>query len=704
MRTLNLFTLFFLISLTALSQEVVKYNLFNTSPLISKEIYSVEAFGDDVYVCQGMSVTKFNGDTYVHILANSDYRYIPVNDILILENDEMWITTPFALLHAVNGEFESIESINSIDFGVSYRLEIDQSERIWLSTSEGLFMLEGDVWTHFDEGDGVLPGRASAITVDGSDVWVAFRDSGNTFGVSMLDGETWTNYTSENGLIGTSVRDICIDSYSFVWFCTDEGVAKYTGNNWEYFTKENSGLASNIVNCMQIDTNGNYWFGTFPENDLGGGVSKFDSNIWETYSIDDGLISNKIVDMTYTDNNQLWIGTFYSGVSVINLNSWGISLGKNIAVEGLNDFNIFSGYIDNDNNFWFQGNRNLTSFDGQEWVSYLKSDFTIGYSTSVFSEDENGDLLFLGGDNLAIYNGDTWSQIPETELIGSSNYFDAVSDSESNLWLATLNGVCRKNESDWTMYTTTDNLLDNYTQFIDIDSAENVWCVSYNLGISKFDQDIWTSFQFPENYLPGYITDFALDQNNKAWLSTSQDGVYSFDGENWTRYDTTNGLNDNYVQSLEVDLDNNIWIGQLAIHKFDGENWTDIDLDGGLTEDYNDYGIGSITVDQDNNLWLTGNACIWKIIQSNNLDIDDILSKEISCFLYPNPTIHNVNIEFEGEQVNIKTFTSTGKLVDDISASSSPATIDISNYSEGTYIFEIIQGAKKSTSKLIVTH
>jgi ligand-binding sensor domain-containing protein len=49
-------------------------------------------------------------------------------------------------------------------------------------------------------------------------------------------------------------------------------------SNWTTYNTSNSGLASNEVFAVAIDSSGNKWFGT------GGGVSRFDGVNWTTYN------------------------------------------------------------------------------------------------------------------------------------------------------------------------------------------------------------------------------------------------------------------------------------------------------------------------------------------------------------------------------------------------------------------------------------
>lgn len=698
MKTISILAILLLFSTFLISQEIIKYNLCTTSELMHNDIYSMKRYGDSIYVGQNYGLTKFYDDTYEHVFANTPYRYYTIADVLIINENEMWVVGPYTLGHLTNNEWEWFHEIDNIDVEVYYKVAIDATGRIWATTHNGLFMYYNEIWTHITEDDGVLQGNALAIEIDDNDVYVAFRDYEESYGVSKFDGENWINYTTENGLISNEVRDIHIDPYGFVWFCTGEGISKFNGNTWESFTTENSGLASNIVNCVEVDGDGNYWFGLYSGGLHGGGLIKFDGNLWEVFSEDDGLLSDKIAYLEFSDDNKLWIGTYRSGVSVMNLNPWEFGVERNIVRNGVNDFNLHWPFVSSDSTLWIQGNSNLTSFANNVWKSYDKSDITFEYPNILF-EDMHGNLVFGAESRFAVFDGNEWNPYNFESPYPGTQLKDHTLDLNNNLWLASTSGVHVYDGLEWISYDTIDNLLHEEILHIDCDSENKIWCVAYNIGLNKFEDNIWSSYPFPDDLIAMYIDGFGIDHNDNIWI-TERHGVYQFDGENWMKYDTINGTDGCCYSGFAIDKGNNIWVGTKDLHKFDGSSWTTIPIEVGMPEG----SIDDIVVDKTNNLWFTCNACLFKLVQSDVINFEESFNEDISCYLYPNPTIGSVNVEFEGEQVNIKMYTSTGKLVDDISAKSSPTTIDISNYSEGTYIFEITQGSKKTISKLIVTH
>ena len=61
------------------------------------------------------------------------------------------------------------------------------------------------------------------------------------------------------------------DSKGNHWFVLNNGLGKFDGQNWKYFTKD-SGLPSNRIFSIIEDKNGNIWFGSYK------GIIKYTSN------------------------------------------------------------------------------------------------------------------------------------------------------------------------------------------------------------------------------------------------------------------------------------------------------------------------------------------------------------------------------------------------------------------------------------------
>jgi ligand-binding sensor domain-containing protein len=89
--------------------------------------------------------------------------------------------------------------------------------------------------------------------------WILF------FLVYMAVSPVWANnsrvlnYTVDNGLINNTVYYIMQDSKGFIWCCTESGVSRFDGKNWDNFTLD-EGLADNENFKCYEDSKHRIWF------------------------------------------------------------------------------------------------------------------------------------------------------------------------------------------------------------------------------------------------------------------------------------------------------------------------------------------------------------------------------------------------------------------------------------------------------------
>tara|TARA_B100000780_G_scaffold230086_1_gene169773 strand:- start:138 stop:1367 length:1230 start_codon:yes stop_codon:yes gene_type:complete len=123
-------------------------------------------------------------------------------------------------------------------------------------------------------------------------------------------------------------------------------------------------------------------------------------------------------------------------------------------------------------------------------------------------------------------------------------------------------------------YTTSDGLLDNFVECLDVDAQNNIW-FGTSVGLQMFDGDNWMTYNttsYPE-MVSDNIKVIRAMSNGDIWIGTDF-GACKFDGLNWTTFDNTNGLNHNIVKSIDEATNGVIWVGTMTgISYYDGTEW-----------------------------------------------------------------------------------------------------------------------------------
>ncbi|MFH2144387.1 MAG: two-component regulator propeller domain-containing protein, partial [Bacteroidota bacterium] len=174
-------------------------------------------------------------------------------------------------------------------------------------------------------------------------------------------------------------------------------------------------------------------------------------------------------------------------------------------------------------------------------------------------------------------------------------------DSDNNKWFGTAAGIAKFNDTTWTVYSTFDGLIDNYTTCIASD-GNDIW-IGTNLGASKFDGTTWTSYTTTEGLPDNTINYIAADQSGNIWFATFA-GATKFNGSVWTNYTTSDGLPSDLISYITTDGFGNIWFGTWmgGIAKYNGSTFTSYNMAN--TDSLLDDNISSIAITQTGEIWI----------------------------------------------------------------------------------------------------
>ena len=184
-------------------------------------------------------------------------------------------------------------------------IAVDDEGNKWFGTNQGVSKFDGVNWTTYNmSNSGLVFNRVNAIATDASgNKWF-----GTSKGVSKFDGTNWTTYsTSSGGLPFNYISAIAADQAGNLWFGTkleaypDEdgyGVCKFHAGQCTNY------LVSSAINAIAVDNSGNVWVGTYWD-----GVYKFDGSNWTSYKKStSGLASDNVQAIAIESGNVKWFG------------------------------------------------------------------------------------------------------------------------------------------------------------------------------------------------------------------------------------------------------------------------------------------------------------------------------------------------------------------------------------------------------------
>lgn len=216
--------------------------------------------------------------------------------------------------------------------------------------------------------------------------------------------------------------------------------------------------------------------------------------------------------------------------------------------------------------------------------------------------DQNNNKWFGTANGVAKFDDNVWTIYKTTDGI-IDNYINCIEvDKDNNIWIGTDNGISKYNGSSWTNFTTTDGLIDNAVLFIKATKNGNIWFASYG-GVSKLINGTFSNFTTDNGLPTNSIHSVSEDSTGNVWFGSLMGGAIKYDGTMFTAFTTDQNVPDNSVFTIGVDANNNKWIGTyygIAVFNANDQHVTTYTKDNGLHDNY----IRDIILDKENKIWI----------------------------------------------------------------------------------------------------
>ncbi len=429
------------------------------------------------------------------------------------------------------------------------------------------------------------------------------------------------HYNVENGLPQTQVKSITQDNNGILFIGTMSGLAKYNGDAFGVFTK-NDGLAENWITTSYKDKDGNIWLGHW-----GGSISKysFDKNQITKFNVEKYTKFKKITSITQDNYNNLWIGTAGAGIFKYDIKKdkvYNINFNKD-----LTDCNISAICIDIWDNIWVGTDKGLVVFQTKNnnfkhytQINGLSSNnitcinYVLGNEIWIGTQDKGIDVIKIDNSN---FNISKIKNINSSNGLNSNSITCITEDLNHNIWIGTLNGgvnifnianlnsINKKvSNGHFNYFTTKQGLNYNNINVIFQDRTGSMW-IGTDLGLNQYLGNKFMLYNEDDGLTNNLVWNVFQDKQNNYWFSTN-DGLTKiyfnneFSVKNYLKYNINNGLKSNVVTCLKQDGFNTIWIGTTKGVNFIKENKiSSFDSKHPL----NNATIFDLAIDKQNNIW-----------------------------------------------------------------------------------------------------
>lgn len=286
-------------------------------------------------------------------------------------------------------------------------------------------------------------------------------------------------------------------------------------------------LPSNEVWSINQDKEGYIWLST---ND---GLARYDGNEFTIIRNDsrnpDFLPSNDIIE-TIDIGQSLWIST-HNGVRILDKNTFKFSTPLSEIVST----SYFLSIVVHSNNVWGyteDGKLFQMSYDGDVVKMYdIKSTFGVTTLNALFV-DRNGRLWLLSGQGGLWYFDQNKGILCKKEDAPDQNYFSITQDHQGRYWLGVWGeGLYRYDpklkDQQFTHFSVLNSETGvgdgNFYSIIEDDDLHYLWLMSYNklYCIDKSDDKVLRQVYLDESFCPNEMyTRFFKDREGSLWLSS----------------------------------------------------------------------------------------------------------------------------------------------------------------------------------------
>jgi ligand-binding sensor domain-containing protein/AraC-like DNA-binding protein len=421
---------------------------------------------------------------------------------------------------------------------------------------------------------------------------------------AALDKYIHRQWSVKDGLPHDSVTCFAQDAKGFIWVGTDNGLARFDGDDFKIFNKNNTKeIKNNSITSLYASADGTLWIGT-----EGGGISIFKNNRFKNYSTSDGLPSNFIRFITGDSSQNILVSTCGGGVIGLRLRRFNIFIsyhdsdasllggcaravlsdskkdlwigtdnglkrsnkGKSFIYtvkKGLKDNRIRAICEDRDGRIWVGTAKGVSRITKTRGDSVLITNLMVFDQHVVYSILEDKDGVIWTATDRGLYrvrkNG-RYKIEKATALAAFPGTIPVISlfeDKQGILWIGTYGkGMSNLRDGNFKFYTTTDGLSHNYVTSICQNTKGTIWIGTNGRGLNQLKQEKIKVFTKKDGLCSNYITAIYEDKRGNLWIGTP-DGLNRLKSQQFRVYTVKDGLSHHSISVLYGDEEGNLWIG-----------------------------------------------------------------------------------------------------------------------------------------------
>jgi signal transduction histidine kinase/ligand-binding sensor domain-containing protein/DNA-binding response OmpR family regulator len=472
---------------------------------------------------------------------SSDANFnLPIQTLKRSVNNDLWAGTYGNGVVKYQLEEDTITKFSNFEISnkrILAMIQLPDSSILIGSENDGLFHLNSDgelikrYLYHKRDENSILSNSIWSLFLDKEErIWLGYYNSGVAVSDKLFDkfGNIESLTSNVNSLQTGSVTGIVKGSNNKLWVSMDGGgidvidakSLKFRHINLSS-TEHYSGLTSNYIQTVFIDSKENIWAGSW---DHGFYVLKKGERKFENVNVENSkgsLISNAILTITEDQDGIIWIGSFYSGIYTYNPETNVLKNYNSGPFESISTTDVRKILVDKENTIWFgttaglfkiikgeKGEVQLTSFE-VEMSQAHNNQKSANHILSLYQCSNQYIWIGTRGAGLCRYNKQTneFKWYNKATGFQEENVTGIIEDDAGGIWVTGNSGISKLNieTNEVTSYTSNDGLLsDDFNFNAALKDEDGVLYFGNYKGIDYFNPEkLEVNSNVPSLYLTG---------------------------------------------------------------------------------------------------------------------------------------------------------------------------------------------------------
>jgi diguanylate cyclase (GGDEF)-like protein len=355
--------------------------------------------------------------------------------------------------------------------------------------------------------------------------------------------------TDKNGLPQNSVNAIAQTPNGYLWFGTEEGLARFDGVHVTVFDSIHyKSLKDNYIEAITAGRDGSLWVGT-----RSGLVCLKDGVFHEYFTA-----RAPITAIIQSRGGGVWVGSG-DGLYFVN----GVNVRHFTVADGLPSNSINSILENEDGTLWIGTGKGLVSLKQGKFRAYGPSDHLPGDSVVKICSAGNGKLWIATAGGLVRWNPLSSEATRVKKLPFGARITSLFDGGDGRLWIGfDHSGIASYYNGEITSYNARNELPSNDITQIFQDAEGNLWVGLFEGGAVELRSSRFETIGIREGLSEDMVWSVLEARDGSLWIGTNSKGLNHVDRNGRVRvYGAAEGWPGGSVFALHEAADGSLWVG-----------------------------------------------------------------------------------------------------------------------------------------------